>query len=112
MIKVFQINLTNEEIDIINSDPRGFEAFPKASAYRNRSFISTFDPASFEFYDHVATVDADDLEVAFELMNLWNDRSRVTMHTDGVSSMSVGDIIELDGIRYRCASFGFERIEE
>jgi hypothetical protein len=103
MIKVYQIQLTNDEVDAIN---RG-EQSPKAKAYFGRLFGRP-KPEYFEYYDHVASVDADNMETAFRLMNLWEDESKIQKHAR-CSSMSVGDILELeDGSRHRCASFGFD----
>lgn len=105
MIKVYQIQLTDAEIDLVNTV--GWDASPRTQAYADRSFESTFKAESFEHYNHVATVDSGDMEEAFELMNLWEREDLVERHGP-CSSMSVGDILELqDGSRYRCASFGF-----
>lgn len=109
MIKVYQIQLTDEEINLINT--QGFGATPRTQAYSDRAFESTFKAESFEHYDHVANVDTDDKEEAFSLMNLWDDESKIERVSDRVSSMSVGDILVMeDGRRFRCASFGFKGI--
>lgn len=107
MIKVYQIQLTDAEIDAIN----GGEESEKSKAYFARSFERTFKAEMFEHYTHVATLDTDDMEEAFELMNLWENESKIEKH-GRCSSMSVGDILEdADGKRYRCASFGFTALE-
>jgi hypothetical protein len=49
------------------------------------------------------------MEQAFKSMNLWED-TKVTKMVRAVSSMSVGDILEYNGERFRCASFGFTKI--
>lgn len=103
MIKVYQIQLTNAEVDAIN---RGEES-PKSKAYFGRSFDRLFKPEFFEHYEHVATVDAINMEDAYRLMNLWEDESKIKRF-GRCSSMSVGDILEVDGKFYRCASFGFD----
>jgi hypothetical protein len=105
MIKVFQIQLTDEEIDAINNG----EETERSKAYFGREFIRTFDPANFKHYDHVANVDAANAEEAFSLMNLWDDESKIE-RLGRCSSMSVGDIVEVDGELYRCASFGFDKL--
>jgi hypothetical protein len=105
MIKVYQIQLTDSDIDLINSG----ESNEKTKAYFNREFARTFNPESFQYYTHVATVDTNDMEKAFEYMNLWNS-DKVQKITRAVSSMSVGDILEYNGTKFRCASFGFEEI--
>jgi hypothetical protein len=109
MIKVYQIQLTDAEIQELNSKGwGGLEADTRLAAYRDRGL--KFKSKYFQFYDHVANVDAADLEEAFTLMNLWNDESKVE-RLGPLSSMSVGDILETeDGQRYRCASFGFTAI--
>ncbi len=107
MIKVYQIRLTNEEVDAINRD----ETFPKAKAFFDRSFDRTFKAENFQYYTHVANVATDDMEEAFKAMNLWDDSAEVE-RLGQCSSMSVGDILELeDGSRYRCASWGFTALE-
>ena len=106
MIKVYQIQLTNAEIDMINSG----ETSDRIKAYFDRSFEGTFKAENFQYYTHVATVDTRNMEEAFECMNLWHN-DKVQKVTSAVSSMSVGDILEYNGQLYRCASFGFELLE-
>jgi hypothetical protein len=103
MIKVYQIALTDAEIDMINSG----ETSDRIKAYFDRSFEGKFKAENFQHYTHVATVDTRDMEKAFEYMNLWNS-DKVQKITRVVSSMSVGDILEYNGQLYYCASFGFE----
>jgi hypothetical protein len=103
MIKVYQIQLTNAEIDMINSG----ETSDRTKAYFDRSFEGKFKAENFQYYTHVATVDTRDMESAFKYMNLWNS-DKVQKVTSTVSSMSVGDILEYNGQLYYCASFGFE----
>ena len=106
MIKVYQIALTDAEVDMINSG----ETSDRIKAYFDRSFDGTFKAENFQYYTHVATVDTNDMEKAFEYMNLWNS-DKVQKITRLVSSMSVGDILEYNGQLYRCASFGFALLE-
>lgn len=106
MIKVFQIQLTDAEVDAINRD----ESFPKAKAFFDRSLDSRFKAENFQYYTHVANVDTDNMDEAFRAMNLWDDAAEV-QKLGPCSSMSVGDILEIEnGQRYRCASMGFELI--
>jgi hypothetical protein len=106
MIKVYQIQLTDAEFWMIDSG----ETSPKIKAYFDRSFASMFKAENFQYYTHVANVSTDDMEYAFKLMNLW-ERPELIYKFERCSSMSVGDIVEMDnGERYRCASFGFEEI--
>jgi hypothetical protein len=106
MIKVYQIQLTNAEADSIN---RG-EVNKKSQAYFSRMFDGKFKPEIFEHYTHVANVYTDDMEDAFRLMNLWDGSDNIVEKLGRCSSMSVGDILEMeDGTKFRCASFGFEQ---
>jgi hypothetical protein len=109
MIKVYQIQLTDAEITAVNNG----ETSDRIQAYFDRSFERTFKAENFQYYAHVANVDVDGFEQAFEAMNLWQESSlfdRVEK-LDRCSSMSVGDIVaDHDGTLYRCASFGFTKI--
>jgi hypothetical protein len=104
MIKVYQIQLTDAEIAAVNNG----ETSDRIKAYFDRSFERTFKAENFQYYDHVANVDTNDMEEAFAAMNLWEG---ATVEKLGpCSSMSVGDILEVDGKLFRCASFGFDQI--
>ena len=105
MIKVYQIQLTDAEVATVNNG----ETSDRIKAYFDRSFERTFKAENFQYYTHVANVDTNDMEEAFELMNLWEDESKVEK-LGPCSSMSVGDILDVDGTLFRCASFGFEAI--
>lgn len=109
MIKVYQIQLTNEEVDMINSG----ETSDRIKAYFDRSFDGTFKAENFQYYTHVANVDTNNMESAFEVMNIWEESIDFDRLEKIVpcSSMSVGDILEYDGQLYRCASFGFALLE-
>ena len=109
MIKVYQIQLTDAEIAAVNNG----ETSDRIKAYFDRSFERTFKAENFQYYTHVADVDVDNFEDAFEAMNLWEE----SIHFENIfpqgpcASMSVGDIVEdADGKLFRCASFGFEAI--
>ena len=104
MIKVYQIQLTDAEIAAVNNG----ETSDRIKAYFDRSFERTFKAENFVHYDHVANVDTNDMEEAFAAMNLWEG---ATVEKLGpCSSMSVGDILEVDGKLFRCASSGFDAI--
>ena len=107
MIKVYQIQLTDAEIAAVNNG----ETSDRIKAYFDRSFEGTFKSENLQYYTHVATVDTNDMEEAYELMNLWEDESKVEK-LGPCSSMSVGDILVIEcGWIYRCASFGFDEIK-
>ena len=111
MIKVYQIQLTDQEITVVNS---GGDYTPRIKAYFDRSFESSFKAENFQYYTHVANVDTNEMENAFEAMNLWEESIffEDIFKLGRCSSMSVGDILEMeDGSKYRCASFGFTLLE-
>lgn len=111
MIKVYQIQLTDAEIAAVNNG----ETSDRIKAYFDRSFDGTFKAENFQYYTHVANVDTTDMEEAFAAMNLWDEGplgalvERVDWNRR-CSSMSVGDILDIDGKLFRCASFGFDAI--
>ena len=113
MIKVYQIQLTDAEINQINLI--GWTATPKTKAYADRSFEDMFKSENFQYYTHVANVDVDGFEQAFRAMNLWQDDENFDRveKLGACYSMSVGDIVaDHDGKLYRCASFGFKPLSE
>lgn len=112
MIKVYQIQMSNADIHIINTDG---EYTPKIQAFFDRSFESTFKAENFKYYTHVANVDVDGFEQAFRVMNLWEDDENFDRLEllERCASMSVGDIVaDHNGDLYRVASFGFTLIEK
>jgi len=105
MIKVYQIQLTDAEIAAVNNG----ETSDRIQAYFTRSFAVPFKAENFQYYTHVANVDTNDMEEAFAAMNLWEG---ATVEKLGpCSSMSVGDILDVDGKLFRCASVGFDEIK-
>ena len=105
MIKVYQIQLTDAEIAAVNNG----ETSDRIQAYFTRSFAVPFKAENFQYYAHVANVDTNDMEEAFAAMNLWEG---ATVEKLGpCSSMSVGDILDVDGKLFRCATFGFDEIK-
>jgi hypothetical protein len=104
MIKVYQIQLTDAEIAAVNNG----ETSDRIQAYFTRSFAVPFKAENFQYYTHVANVDTNDMEEAFAAMNLWEGAAVEKLGP--CSSMSVGDILEVDGKLFRCATFGFDAI--
>ena len=106
MIKVYQIQLTDAERAIVNTDG---EYTPRIKAYFDRSFESAFKAENFQYYTHVANVDTTDMEEAFRALNLW--AGAAVEKLGPCSSLSVCAILEVDGKLFRCASFGFTLLE-
>ena len=70
----------------------------------------SWNEAYWRFFQPVAVVDTDNLEESFELMNLWNDESRVQRLLP-LHSLSVGDIVKRNGKFFMVDSFGFSEVE-
>lgn len=109
MIRVYQIQLSDLQIQLLNEQGWGVDN-PKIRAYGRRG-LGRVEDVDMEFYTPVAVVQTDDLEEAFELMNLWEQPDRIVALAPFMASMSVGDVVETeDGRRFLCAPIGFEEI--
>lgn len=115
--RLYQINLTNDEVNRINElgdwGAAGRE-MPRVAARNAVTFADSADdfrPEFFQFYDHVADIVADDLEDAFFVHNnpFGNEvyESRITRYAVQ-HSMSVGDIlINEDNVAFMVLGIGF-----
>jgi|GEM_PF-3050184 len=107
--KVWQFELTEEDRALLNE--RGWSASPKIEAYADLSNAGLNDRFNigewFHAYKHVATVDSDDENEVFELMNRWHQPERVTSHAPH-HSLSIGDVVEINGVCLLCVAFGWE----
>ena len=115
MYKIFQINLTDAEIDTINES--GSHSAVHKNVLRLDIEMSFGKPVgqlvkeAFEkgYYEHVSNITADSLEGVFHVGNMGpeeNIERFLPMH-----SLSVGDVVEdAAGKRHMVASFGFEEV--
>jgi hypothetical protein len=107
MITIYQIQLTDEQIDMVNA--HGRDSVPAMEAKMNVMFgAKGFKHSDFEYYMPTMHVDTDELEEAFELTNLWNDNSKVKRLGLRQSSSSVGDIFRKGAQFYMVDTFGFK----
>jgi len=109
MIKIYQIQLTDEQIDLINT--WGHNSVPAQKAKLDASILGKFKAENFKFYTEAYHVYSDDLEEAFEATNLWNKQEIVDVIGDRGYSSSTGDIFEKNGEFFLCANFGFNQVE-
>ncbi len=114
MITVYQNKTTSKyhnEINALGSWDKAAEKYPGVKAHLACSLRGSknFDKSYFPFYTKVAVVDTDNLEKAFEAMNLW-ETDLVTKLDEKCHSMSVGDIVEKDGQFWMVDSEGFGKI--
>jgi hypothetical protein len=67
-------------------------------------------PEMKNLFTHVATIDVDTAEEAFELTNLWNDETKI-IWKGKCHSLSVGDVVEFeDGKWFMVDPFGFSEV--
>ena len=111
--KIFQIRLSDEDYAKINET--GHVSVPKNKA-RIEIHVATYDDKDISslvrealdrgFYDHVADIEATDLEDVFHVGNVGPEEA-ITRHAP-MHSISVGDVIEYDdGWRYVVLPSGF-----
>lgn len=115
--KIWQINLTDAEIDAIN-EAGDHGAVPK-NMLRMKIEMSFGKPVgdlvkeAFEkgYYEHVSNITADSLEGVFHVGNMGpeeNIERFAPMH-----SLSVGDLVlDENGMYHMVASFGFDAVNE
>lgn len=111
MFNVLQIELTDALYNEINADGgTGPKAVARSAAIINADVERA---AALMMYAHVADVNTDDMDDAFEVMNLWNDEDKVTRHGQ-VHSLSVGDILVKPGTfdAYVVAPVGFKKLDD
>jgi len=117
--KIFQIHLTDAEVDTVNETGDHF-AVPKQAA-RLRLQLGTADLHVAEdlvnnafkngFFEHVANIRADDLEGVFHIGNMGPEEN--IERFSEMHSVSVGDVIlDEDGKMWLTASFGFQEVRK
>ena len=111
--KIFQINFTDAEVDVINSNGSSGKYVLRMKI--EMSFgkpVGHLVKEAFEkgYYEHVSNITADSLEGVFHVGNMGpeeNIERFAPMH-----SVSVGDVVmDEDGMYHMVASFGFEPVD-
>lgn len=82
----------------------------KDAKYAMMMGAKNWQPEFAQVYIAAYEVDADDLEEAFELTNLWNDMNKINFLADPGPSSSVGDIFVLNGQCFIVDNFGFTQV--
>ena len=120
-VHVFQFNLTDMEREEL--EHLGWEATDRISQWGEKRLlqiagdeaVAEFAIANLDEYELVVTVEMPDtdewtaLEVAYGEMNHWANPDNITRHRM-CASMSVGDICEINGQLFVCATFGFDKL--
>lgn len=117
--KIFQIHLTNAEVDVINETGDHF-AVPKQAA-RLRLQFGTDNPKAADdlvneaftngFFEHVGNICANDLEGVFEVGNIGPEEN--IERFGPMHSVSTGDVIlDEDGKFWLTAPVGFQEVRK
>ncbi len=111
--KVYQIQITDDQIDLINE--KGFGAVPAQKAKMDMGFSKNDTGAvagdAFKrgYYTHVSNITADSLEGVFHVGNIGPEENIERLSS--MYSISVGDIVEDEtGKQSVVASFGFKEV--
>ena len=110
--KVYQIQLTDAEIDLINE--KGHNAVHKQSLkldmnFKDNTGAIAADAFNRGYYTHVANITADTLEGVFHVGNMGPEENIERMSR--MHSISIGDIVEnADGEQSVVATFGFKEV--
>ena len=105
---VFQINFTDEQVDLINESDARPDFY---NQYLDTTFRPTADAIikSRNQYEKVATIEANSFNDVFEIGNI-GPESKITRITR-MHSVSVGDVIvREDGVAKFVAPIGFESV--
>lgn len=108
--QIEQINLSYQQIDVVNSSSSYYPAFYKK--YLDTTMRPTRDRVleAIDMYEIVAEIEATDLDDVFNIGNIGPESS--IKRFSRMHSISVGDIITdlSTGKKVFVASFGFEEI--
>lgn len=112
--KVLQIQLTGAEIDMVNEGVQVRKHVLKTHMFGKSVMPSATKAMYLGYYDHVLTVDADNLNDVFYIGNFMDDRNLDKVQVHGTfSSVSVGDIIvDENDLAFVVDTFGFEMLPE
>ena len=92
-----------------------FQIIDQADLYPSNSFLygidDSFKPEKhMSKYRHVADLAVDTLNDAFRVGNV-GPEEKITRYSDRIHSLSIGDILELDGEKFVVGPAGFDKIE-
>ena len=99
MIKVYQI----QDQEALHPACTFTYGLPLSSAFKPGDHLDK--------YVHVADLDAKTLNEAFEVGNI-GPEEKIVRHSDSIHSLSVGDILEVDGEKFIVARRGFDNLKE
>jgi hypothetical protein len=100
-MKVFQIQLSDADVAAVNKNE-------KVTAYAAYSSAMCNEFPGKQYYSHVADIDTADLDYAFEVGNI-GPEEKITRYAR-MHSVSVGDVLEVNGVGFMVKSCGFEAV--
>lgn len=111
MFKVYQIVLSNADVENINKSTQPITEFPIYAAYCKASLGDVIKGIEGGFYSYVGDIDTDDLEDAFFISNTCVE-SKIN-RIGNMTSLSVGNILADENDEcFVVKSFGFEKLLE
>jgi hypothetical protein len=106
---LYQIRVSREIFDEVNrlgSHDAVAKISPEYKAHLDTTF-GKYRSEYISFYSHVATIEANDLEHAFEIGNIGPESNITRFHP--MHSISVGDLVrDYEGRWWFCAPMGWE----
>ena len=110
MFKLFQVHLTDEEVNQVNAT--GHDSVPKQKARLQASvFGDPSEAIAGGFFEHVANIDAETLEGVFHIGNMGPEEKIERLAP--MFSTSDGDVVEdPEGKQWVVASCGFDPVTE
>lgn len=111
--KVYQIQLTDAEIDMVNEGVQVRKHVLKTHMF-GKGVVPNANKAMYlGYYDHVLTIDGDNLEDVFYKGNFPHDHLKDVKVHDTFSSVSVGDVIvDENDYAFVVDTFGFQMLPE
>ena len=110
---IYQIRITSAESDEINSMENSRANHPKFKAQTHAQF-EEWNEVNSEFYEHVANIEANDLEQVFRISNCPWEREGLKSPIEPIApmhSLSVGDIVvDENGTQWGVERYGFNKI--
>ena len=111
--KIFQINLTSEEVKTVNE--KGHHSVPRQICKLDLSCKPNAVEIAEEalengYYNHVANIRADNLEQVFEYGNIGPEFKIERKPHFPMASVSVGDVVANEDGYWLCARCGWEEL--
>lgn len=87
------------------------EATERFREYHDETPVALEHEEFTDLYESVGEYDADDAEDVWRAYNRGSRQEAAEFLEKEIRSMSIGDIVEIDGEYYMAASFGFNEVE-